>query len=1050
MFESDNYKDKYEGILDKLRVEELFLEFASDRANIGLWRYFPETKLLSQSKKLNGRWSAHNLEIPDYRETVKDWKIIYPEDIETFDRYCDSMDSGEESFSYDLRAITDDYTYSWLRYIGRTVRNDDGSIAVVAGMTLDVTEEKNTSERVIKQAKEDALTHVYSRDYIKLFISEHMKSQDIETNHLLIIVDIDNIKQINRSFGRLYGDHVLLIAAGAITSCISAKDVVGRMGGDTFAVFCPYINDPVNNALLITEKIRMKLHTLHLKCDLSASIGASIYPRHGEDFDTLYKSADIALYHAKTSGKDRAVVFSRQQSYSDDIENIGAFERKAFGSDVITHVSEDVNKQLFDYCFDIVTRVSDFDTALDEIFNETGKYFDLDRISLTEKNTVGELTIFHNWFRVPTHDESRFTDVLAGQALHFDAIIRRFKDKGYYLYSFGDPTDEITGIPAFEAMGSRAFLQFPIYEEGEIIGTVTFEDYDQKRDWNDGIIATLSSITKMIASFALSHRNKIRLANETLYTGRALEDQHLTYYVVDPKNYEIKYISAYANVIFPKLRTGEKCYVSAMGYNRPCDFCPLKNFDSQTHSFSLERYDKERDIWFSITASELITSDNEQQVLVCFTDVTSFLERVSAVDRLTGVYSYEKFNTEATAKLHDKQGEYAVVFAGIRHFDFINDQLGYVIGDEVLKLFALCFSRALGLDEIMCRIKGDDFVFMLRLDELISIEDRLRNVLKTLESIMRQRYKQINLMTMFGIYRVKSDDYSISRSIDKANRAKKAASGVNGIENCVIIDFDRDLGEQENEAARLESMMYDAINSNQFHVYVQPKVDIKSGRIGGAEALIRWILPDGSFIPTFEFVKLFERNGFIVEIDKYVYNTLFAFIRKWLDEGKEPTLISVNVSRLHLFDDTFPDYLNALAAKYDIPHKYIEVEITESVFFDNTEKLIHIISMLRNRGFVISMDDFGTGYSTLNLMKSLPIDIVKIDSGFFLKNEMDKKSRAVISSIIHLCKNLDLKIVCEGIETPEQVEYITSEYCDYAQGFFYYKPMPIEEFEKLV
>ncbi|MDR0986595.1 MAG: EAL domain-containing protein [Ruminococcus sp.] len=1049
MFEND-YKLKYESLLNKLQVDELFLEFASDSANIGLWRYFPETKLYSQSKKLNGRWSEYNLDIPNYRETVKNWGIIYPDDIETFDKYCDSLDNGDVSFTYDIRAVTDDYTYSWLRYVGKTVYNDDGSIAVVAGKTLDVTAEKNTTERVIRQAKEDGLTHVYSRDYMKLYINEFIKAEHDGTDHLLIIVDIDDFKQINRTHGRLYGDNVLVIAAGAIVSCVSSDAAVGRIGSDDFAVFCPHIKDPVNDAVRICESIREKLHTLHLKCNISASIGASIYPRHGEDFDALYKSADIALYHAKASGKDCSVIFSRQNSYSDNIEKIGETERKAPDAEIITHVSEDINKQLFDYCFDIVTRVTDFDTALDEIFNETGKYFELDRISLTEKNSVGELTIFHNWYRQPTYNESRFTDVLAGQALHFDAIIRRFKNKDYYLYSFGDPTDEITAIPSFEAMGERAFLQFPIYEEGEIIGTVTFEDYNQNRDWNDGIIATLSSITKMIVSFALSYRNKIRIANETLYTGRALEDQHLTYYVVDPKNYEIKYISAYANVIFPKLKTGEKCYVSAMGYNKPCDFCPLKNFDEKNRSYSLERYDKEKDTWYSITASELITSDNEHQALVCFTDVTSFLERVSAVDRLTGVFSYEKFNTEATAKLHDKQGKYAFVFAGIRHFDFINDQLGYAIGDEVLKLFALCFSRALGLDEMMCRIKGDDFVFMLRLDELITIEDRIRNILKTLESIMRQRYKQINLMTQFGIYIVKPDDYSISRCIDRANRAKKATAGVNGIENCVIYDFDINLGERENEAARLESMMYDAINSNQFHVYVQPKVDIKSGRIGGAEALVRWVLPDGTFIPTFEFVQLFERNGFIVEVDKFVYNTLFAFIRKWLDEGKEPTLISVNVSRLHLFDDTFPDYLGALAAKYNIPHKYVEVEITESVFFDNTEKLIHIISMLRNRGFVISMDDFGTGYSTLNLMKSLPIDIVKIDSGFFLKNDMDKKSRAVISSIIHLCKNLDLKIVCEGIETSEQVEYITSEYCDYAQGFYYYRPMPIEEFEKLV
>jgi diguanylate cyclase (GGDEF)-like protein len=564
------------------------------------------------------------------------------------------------------------------------------------------------------------------------------------------------------------------------------------------------------------------------------------------------------------------------------------------------------------------------------------------------------------------------------------------------------------------------------------------------------MISTLGSIAKMLVSFAVRYRSKIRVENETLYTGRALENQHLTYYVVDPKTHEIKYISAYANEIFPKLKLGEKCFASAMGRRTPCEFCPLRKFNDYTKKYSFERYDKTTDTWYSVSASEMVTSDNEVQGIVCWTDVTAFLERVSSVDRLTGVLSYEKFKTDATAMLQDKQYDYTIVFTGIRHFNHINDNLGYVVGDEVLKLFGQGFSRVLYDDEMMCRIKGDDFIFLLRNDPDVPIVDRIKTTLKSLGAIIRRKYPLINLVCQFGTYRVKDSDFSVSRCIDCANHAKRATDLLPAIDDCIIYDFDDDLGMEENEATRLEGMMYDAINTGQFRVYVQPKVDIDSDRIGGAEALIRWQLPDGTFVPTFKVVTLFERNGFIIEVDKFVYNTLFSYIRKWLDDGKEPPLISLNVSRLHLFDETFPDYLNDLAVKYNVPHKYIEVEITESVFFDNTEKLISMISLLRDKGFVISMDDFGTGYSTLNLMKSLPIDIVKIDSGFFLKNEMDKKSKAIISSIIHLCKNLGLKIVCEGVETLEQVEYIKAQDCDYAQGFYYYKPMPIEEFEKLI
>jgi diguanylate cyclase (GGDEF)-like protein len=1080
----DNNDRELEALRLRLAVEHAMLEMAADSANVGLWEYYPDKKLLSQSKKLDGKWSDMNLDIADYRDTVKGWGLIYPEDMTVFDRYCDSLDNGDPSFTYDLRAITDDYTFSWLRYVGKTIFNEDGTPAVVVGKTLDVTEEKKTIESVIRHTKEDTLTHVFSKDYIKHYINETIKAGNNGSYHIMMIVDVDDFKLVNEKFGRLYGDTVLEAVAAGIVSCITPEDAVGRIGNDEFAVFCPHIRDVEDVAPKLAEKIVDHIGELHFKDStfITASVGVCVFPNHGDDFDALYKSADIALYQAKALGKNCYSIYSRQNRFSG---SLGETERKALetasfsgeqkktkiirradssaiSSSTIIETTvnsnyeylgmNDIVKPLFDYCFDIVTRVEDFDTALNEIFGETGKYLDLDKFSRTEKNSVGEFTIYHSWRHGAIKDGESYTDILTCHMVHFSTLLKRFADKPYFIYNEGDERDDITNDPLFLHRNTKTMLQFPIFEDEELIGTVTFEDCksDPIRVWTDGIIATLASITKMIASFAVRYRNKIRVENETLYTGRALENERLTYYVVDPVSFDIKYISAYANEIFPKLKLGEKCYAAALGFSAPCDFCPLKNINEYTKEYSLERYNKATDTWYSISASEIITADNEAQGIVCWTDVTAFLERVNSVDHLTGVNSYEKFRTEATAMLHDKQHDYAMVFAGIKHFNYINDQLGYAVGDEVLKLFAQIFSQILYGDEIMCRIKGDDFLLMLRNDMVVFIIDRIKSTLKSLEVIIRNKYPQINLICEFGTYRIKASDFSVSRCIDRANRAKKATANVAVIDNCIIYDYDDNIGWEENEIARLESMMYDAINTGQFHVYVQPKVDITNDRIGGAEALVRWIMPDGSFVPTFKFVTLFERNGFIVEVDKFVYNTLFRYIRKWLDADKIPPMISVNVSRLHLFDDSFPDYLNRLADRYNVPRKYIEVEITESVFFDNTEKLINSITELRNRGFVISMDDFGTGYSTLNLMKSLPIDIVKIDSGFFLNNSMDRKSRAVISSFIHLCKNLDLKIVCEGVETLEQVEYIKSEYCDYAQGFFYYRPMPIEEFEKLV
>lgn len=188
----------------------------------------------------------------------------------------------------------------------------------------------------------------------------------------------------------------------------------------------------------------------------------------------------------------------------------------------------------------------------------------------------------------------------------------------------------------------------------------------------------------------------------------------------------------------------------------------------------------------------------------------------------------------------------------------------------------------------------------------------------------------------------------------------------------------------------------------------------------------------------------------IVEIDQFVYEETFRLIHKWLQEGKKVPVISVNLSRLHLMDDRLPEHMEALCDVYDLRPEQIELEITESVFFQDADRLIDMIKRLKAVGFVISMDDFGAGYSTLNFMKSLPVDIIKIDGGFFMKNKMDDKNKAVISAIMQLSNNLHFKTVSEGVETDEQVEFIKEQGGKYVQGYYFYKPMPPEEFEGLL
>ena len=313
----------------------------------------------------------------------------------------------------------------------------------------------------------------------------------------------------------------------------------------------------------------------------------------------------------------------------------------------------------------------------------------------------------------------------------------------------------------------------------------------------------------------------------------------------------------------------------------------------------------------------------------------------------------------------------------------------------------------------------------------------------------RKKFPNIAINCFAGIYRIPEGEEYISRCLDKAMKARKMALRSIYETNGTYI-YTREFELQEIEKDAINRAMKDSLEKGYFRVFFQPKVNILTNEIIGAEALVRMVDADGNLISPGKFIPLAEENGMIVEIDKFVYEETFKLMRKWMDEGKKVPLISVNLSRLHLLNDGLPEYIKQLSDKYGLRPEEIELEITESVFFEDTERLVGIIKNMKDMGYVISMDDFGAGFSTLSLMKSLPVDVIKLDGGFFLKNELDYKNKAVISAIMRLAENLGFETVSEGIETEEQVDFVREQGGKCVQGFYFYRPMPAEEFSKLI
>jgi EAL domain-containing protein (putative c-di-GMP-specific phosphodiesterase class I) len=324
---------------------------------------------------------------------------------------------------------------------------------------------------------------------------------------------------------------------------------------------------------------------------------------------------------------------------------------------------------------------------------------------------------------------------------------------------------------------------------------------------------------------------------------------------------------------------------------------------------------------------------------------------------------------------------------------------------------------------------------------------RMLAVSETFSNRVRKKFFNMNLIIASGVCKIENPNDDIMVIIDNANIAKKQAKEKNK-SSC---DF---FGEKLREKMRIEfevtNTMEKALAHNEFKVYFQPKVELATGKLVGAEALVRWIKPDGSIMPPDKFIPLFEKNGFVVNLDFFVYEEVCKMFRVWLDSGINVVPISVNVSRVHLYDASFVEEFTGMIDSYNVPHELIELELTESIFLDNTEVALKTMKDFREYGFKVSIDDFGAGYSSLNLLKNMTSDVLKLDKEFFGRGELQKEEEIILTSIVNMAKQLNMKVLSEGVETLAQSKFLKEIACDMAQGYLFAKPMPKESFELIM
>lgn len=412
------------------------------------------------------------------------------------------------------------------------------------------------------------------------------------------------------------------------------------------------------------------------------------------------------------------------------------------------------------------------------------------------------------------------------------------------------------------------------------------------------------------------------------------------------------------------------------------------------------------------------------------------------VDRLTGLLNKEYFCLKAEELLKQNTNtRYSLLCTDIENFKLYNDIFGFESGNILLRELAELMKREVGEHGICGRLNADRFVCLIERNH--EVESRDKNV----QRIAKEDGVLRNSVLRWGIYEVEDISIPVDNMCD---RAQLAVDSIKGRYNRYYQVYDDSLREQILKERMITDQMQSALNNDEFQLYLQPKFNLRDNRICGAEALVRWISPEFGMISPGIFIPLFEKNGFVFELDCYVWEKVCQILKSWSDSGREIIPISVNVSRADLFKNNLSEVLTELVSRYEIDPSLLHLEITESAYSDNPRQIISMVDSLHKAGFVIEMDDFGSGYSSLNMLGSMKVDVLKLDRGFIINETGKHPSKSILSDVIVMAHKLRLEVVAEGIETVEQMNRLKAENCDIAQGFLMAKPMPASDFDRFI
>lgn len=414
-------------------------------------------------------------------------------------------------------------------------------------------------------------------------------------------------------------------------------------------------------------------------------------------------------------------------------------------------------------------------------------------------------------------------------------------------------------------------------------------------------------------------------------------------------------------------------------------------------------------------------------------------------DKLTGLYTVQKFSQRVQVILEENTDtKFTFVRLDIERFKMINNFYGIDAGDRLLVHLAGLIEKYWQnvKNSVFGRVDGDVFGICFEKDD-----KKLNDFILYMKQELKKYQAAYYLETAMGIYDIQDNNMDVRNILARATLAAKQCKGQYMVHEA---RYTEELREKIIKEQNIINEMDHALETEEFVVYFQPKYELNHYKPMGAEALVRWKKADGTIVSPGDFIPVFESNGFIIKLDYYVWDKVCQLIKNNLNHRGDSEVISVNVSRVNLYNPEFLESLVNLVEKYKIPPKYLHLELTESAFSDDARMIQNAVDYLHKAGFTILMDDFGSGYSSLNVLKDIDIDVLKIDMRFLSKGSSEERSEKILEAVIKMAKSLDMQVIAEGVEEEKQVKMLKRLGCDYIQGYYFAKPMPKKDYIKLL